>query len=112
MRSLTIPQLSFMQLFFSFADVEKTAWFPFSIPTLFDQSSSEITAIDLHFWLLNNRPSEVCRQVLDTETRFIDQNKQVRFHCLPGTISHSDFPPMLPNRCKFAVFGVVLIMSS
>lgn len=59
-----------------------------------------LTVSETYDWLLVNRPTEVCRQVVGNEVRTIGSGSfarsQVRFECLPGEISHSDFP-QIPN---------------
>ena len=75
--------------------MEWTAWFP-STHNGVTLSSGETLSL-----LLTTRPDHVCHQVLDTETREVQGSLQVRYKCLPGTIKHSDFPPVLSEDCKY-----------
>ena len=90
---------------FLILDYEWTTWFPSSL-----NSGLTLTPAETLSYLLRHQPDHVCHQVVDTETRKINENLQVRYQCLPGTIKHSDYPSYISEDCKF--FLVFLIKRS
>ena len=91
---------------FLFTDTEWTTWFPLNTEKRFSLAE-KLTISEAYDMLLITRPDDVCRQVLNTQTRRIRSGRtlrtQVRFECLPGTIKRSDFPRVPSDKCKLVV---------
>uniref|UniRef100_H2ZPC3 WxxW domain-containing protein n=1 Tax=Ciona savignyi TaxID=51511 RepID=H2ZPC3_CIOSA len=68
-------------------DSEWSTWFP-----RYTRGGLELSAAETFNYVLSHRTDEVCREVLDTETRIVNGRAQVRFQCPPGTIRYSDYP--------------------
>ena len=89
-----------------FPDTEWTTWFPLNVDIRF-YASEVLTVSEVYDILLITRPDDVCRQVLNTQTRRIRSGRtvrtQVRFECLPGTIKRSDFPRVPSDKCKLVL---------
>ncbi|CAK8685029.1 salivary peroxidase/catechol oxidase-like [Clavelina lepadiformis] len=73
-------------------DTEWTSWFPAST-----RDGHVMTASITLNHVMRYRPDEVCHQVLDTQTTKINDETLVRFQCSPGTIKHTDYPPVNSN---------------
>ncbi|XP_078483095.1 LOW QUALITY PROTEIN: salivary peroxidase/catechol oxidase-like [Ciona intestinalis] len=68
-------------------DSEWTVWFP-----TYTRGGMELTVAETFNHLLRHRIDEVCREVLETETKVVNGRTQVRFQCPPGTTRYSDYP--------------------
>jgi len=66
------------------------------------ESGTSLDSVEILEYLLLYRPDDVCRNVVESETRTVGGKLQIRFKCPPGTIRGSDYPPSdVKNGKKF-----------